>query len=257
MKKKTWHTLEALTGQDIHPEIRVGQYVVPNFVSNSVLIQLKTDEYLVISPGKALLTALPSEWSISTQPNDVKVHILMPNGYHYMGVSEWVDTFPNTTLYASEQAMTPLLDKGVVSHRSQLLDARLLEGLLPEGYQVVIPPGHRAGDVWITKDSHLSDAERLEQDPVFWIICDSFLNYDRLSNQPIARLSQRLLDAAPGLKMSQVVKWFIINDRPQFKRWALNQLQSDKPQLLIPSHGEVKLDRQLPEQLTELIEARL
>jgi len=238
MKKNVWHSVPN------YPELRFGQYIVPNFVSNSVAIQVADKEFVVVSPGKLLLDSWPEAWN---QP-DIKLHIVMPNGYHYMGVKDWQKRFRNFSLYASRQAITQLVEKGVVAVASDIYALEDKQPPMPEGYSVLLPPGHRAGDAWIKKQ---------EDNGTLWITCDSFLNYDRLSNQPVARFSQKLLDAAPGLKMSQVVKWFIIEDRSAFKNWVLNQLQLDKPTTLIPSHGEIAQASDLYNKLRDLVLNRL
>jgi len=68
---------------------------------------------------------------------------------------------------------------------------------------------------------------------------------------------QKLLGAAPGLKMSQIVKWFILDDRKQFKKWLLEQIAIDNPVALIPSHGEVLLTDNLAIRLSSLLKNRL
>lgn len=238
MKKHTWHPLSD------HPEIRVGQYIVPNFVSNSVAIRLNRSEYIVYSPGQSLLDAWQQAWPDCANKEDTTLHIVMPNNFHYMGVSAWQAAFPQHKLYASNQAI-PRLSKMAIRGNIDAIDILPL----PDDYQVLLPPGHRAGDVWLSKKNN--DKSSL------WITCDSFLNYDRVSNQPFARLMQKLLGAAPGLKISQVVKWFIISDRKAFKSWALKQLTEDKPRTLIPSHGEVTDSNALSAELQQLISQRL
>jgi hypothetical protein len=57
--------------------------------------------------------------------------------------------------------------------------------------------------------------------------------------------------------MSQVVKWFIIEDRAKFKTWVLNQLQLDKPTTMIPSHGEIAQSETLYKELNQLVQERL
>ena len=239
MKKDIWHPLPS------HPEIQVGQYVVPNFVSNSVAIQVNNNEFILISPGASLLESWPEKW----KNKDTKIHIVMPNAWHFMGVSAWQEQFENTVLYASKLARSKLIEKKAFSAQQ---DINILEDTLPplpEGYEVLFPPGHRAGDVWITKQDSLTEKS--------WITCDSFLNYQRLSNQPVARTLQKLLGAAPGLKMSQVVKWLILNDKKAFKGWALKQLELDNPTTLIPSHGEVTQEAGLQDKIRNMITSRL
>jgi len=239
LKKNVWHNLES------HPEISFGQYIVPNFVSNSVSIKISDTEYVVISPGEPLL----STFLIDRHSKDTKIHIIMPNAFHFMGVSAWQMRFSNTTLYASKKAKALLIEKGVAKNENDILSLEDKQPPLPENYSILFPPGHRGGDVWLKKqDTHHSSV---------WITCDSFLNYERLSNQPVARIMQKILNAAPGLKISQVIKWFIFKDKKEFKLWVLDQLELDNPTTLIPSHGEIAKGEDLPNKLQLLVRQRL
>ncbi|MCL6414819.1 hypothetical protein MIB92_04075 [Aestuariirhabdus sp. Z084] len=239
MKKNIWHPVT------FQPELTVGQYVVPNFVSNSVAIRLSDKEFVLYSPGESLLASWPDKW----RSTDTKMHIIMPNGFHYMGVAAWQTAFPNHQLYASNAAIPRLIKQSVAPAESDIIPLEKQQPPLPESYSVLFPPGHRAGDIWLKKDN--GDGSSV------WVTCDSFLNYERVSNQPVARFAQKLLGAAPGLKISQVVKWFIMNNRKLFKQWALQQLANDKPTTLMPSHGEIAQTDALPEQLEDLIKQRL
>lgn len=238
MQRNIWHPLSD------YPEILVGQYVVPNFVSNSVSIRLSDDEYILYSPGESLLKT----WSL-VNSSDMKLHILIPNAYHYLGVKAWQKRFPNIKLYASDQALKQLLKKKVYSQKDKIHSVAELKQILPNDLEFTEPVGHRAGDVWLIKHN--------ENKTSLWITCDSFLNYDRVSNQPLARFMQKLLGAAPGLKMSQVVKWFILDDRKEFKKWLIKRIAIDNPVALIPSHGEVLLSDDLPIRLSGLLNKRL
>lgn len=235
MQKNRWQAVDG------YPEILYGQYIVPNFVSCSLALRVAEDEYVLISPGAALL----DDWPAELRGAHMKISIIMPNGFHYLGISAWQRAFPQAVLYASAKALVRLSGKGITGIKA-LEDQ---QPVLPSGYGVLFPPGHRAGDVWLHKTSATQE--------VLWITCDSFLNYARYSHQPLARFLQKRLDAAPGLKISQVVKWFILDDRHRFKHWALAQLTADKPQTLIPSHGEIMRGEDLHEQLQRLLERRL
>jgi|GEM_PF-1039274 len=245
MKKNTWIELPS------HPELLLGQYIVPNFVSNSIAIKVNEKEYVLVSPGAQML----KDWPEALKADDVKISIIMPNGFHYMGVSAWQAVFPNAKLYANAEAIPRLLEQGVKENTKGESDSIGIRPLqdeqpnLPAGYDVLMVPGHREGETWVRKQDSKNGST--------WITCDSFLNYDRMSNQPIARFLQKVLGAAPGLKMSQVVKWVIIKDRKSFKGWALKQLELDQPTTLIPSHGEVSQDANLAKDLEALLLARL
>lgn len=237
MKKNCWHPVEN------HPELLFGQYVVPNFVSNSIAIKLSETEFVLISPGEPLLAPWQAQFS-----SNLKLHIIFPNAYHHMGVNAWLAAYDDVTLYASNLAKQQLITKGFSQH--EILPLETTAPPLPKGYDILFPPGHRAGDIWVRK-------QLPDQSKSTWITCDSFLNYERMSNQPIARFMQKILGAAPNLKISQVVKWFILSDRRCFKAWVLKQLHEDNPTTLIPSHGEVRSDDMLAQQITSVISQRL
>lgn len=241
MKKNIWVDLPS------HPELMLGQYIVPNFVSNSICLKVNEKEFVLVSPGKGLL----KDWPEELKGDDIDISIIMPNGFHYLGVSAWQEQFPNVKLYANAEAIPRLLENGIKENNLEA-GIRALQDeqpSLPVDYDVLLVPGHREGETWLRKQ----DSENGST----WITCDSFLNYERLSNQPIARFMQKLLGAAPGLKMSQVIKWFIIKDRKSFKNWALKQLAEDKPTTLIPSHGEVSQEHDLAIKLENLLVTRL
>ena len=239
MKKNVWLPLES------HPEIQVGQYIVPNFVSNSVAIKVNKNEYVLISPGASLLESWPDE----LKGQNCKLHIIMPNAWHFMGVKAWQESVSNTVLYASRHAKQKLIEKGAFTESDNIQPLEDVQPPMPQGYGILFPPGHRAGDVWLRKQESTTHST--------WITCDSFLNYERLSNQPVARTLQKLLGAAPGLKMSQVVKWLILNDKKAFKAWVLAQLKQDQPTTLIPSHGEVTQDKHLKDKIKSMVSSRL
>lgn len=241
MQKNTWHSV------DNHPELLFGQYVVPNFVSNSVAIQISETEFVLISPGEPLLAPWLLQFS-----NEIKLHIIFPNSYHHLGVIKWLTQFNDVSLYASQIAIDQLKHKGFTDY--PILPLETTQPPLPQGYDILFPPGHRGGDIWLRKQPSPPSTSLTGST---WITCDSFLNYKRMSNQPIARLMQKLLGAAPNLKISQVVKWFILTDRQKFKSWVLNLLKTDKPTTLIPSHGEIRIDTKLAQQITDTIEQRL
>jgi len=250
MKKNTWHYLDLLTKNsnpvNSQPEILVGQYIVPNFVSNSIAIKLTDNEFILVSPGEPLIDAWPEEW----RSDKTHMHIIMPNSFHYMGVKAWQEAFPQHTLYASQHAIARLIKKGVAKNKNDIVALESKQPPLPEHYSFLFPPGHRASDVWLKKYNENDNSS-------IWITCDSFLNYERMSNQPFARAMQKLLGAAPGLKMSQVVKWLILDNKNAFKQWVLKQLEEDRPATLIPSHGEVRHDPELPTKIHNLILDRL
>ncbi len=234
MKRNEWHPIKDCD------DLWVGQYIVPNFAANSVAYRVRDNDWIIVSPGASLLRAWQEKWPDFKG----KMQLVMPNAYHYMGVAAWQQAFPQATLHASQKAAARLEKKGlpgIFTLEDSPLD-------LPDCDAVLIPPGHRGGDAWLVIN---------QKNKRLWITCDSFLNYDRLSNQPVARALQRLLGTAPGLRIGEVIRWFIIDERRTFKHWVLAKLQEQGPHTLIPGHGEVHYGPQLAEELTALVKKRL
>lgn len=152
--------------------------------------------------------------------------------------------YPHLILTASPEIHPRLTKKGI----SSLESLELLRQALPENMTLLKPEGLRAGEVWI----------RVQQKTgVVWIVGDAFLNYARYSNRPIARFLQKMLHAAPHLKISTVIKYLLIKDRKRYKNWLLNQLKEDRPTTLIPLHGEVLKSEQVPLEIETIVQKRL
>jgi len=238
MKKHIWHPVEG------YPELFVGQYLVPGFMSNSVAVQVGEKTWLVMSPGAGLL----DDWSRICPDPDVEITLICPNSFHYMGVSDWLARFPEARVFASAKASTRLRKKGLA--QVQVISDSAPR--LPSDYFWRIPPGHRGGDIWLCK----RPSSRSRQGGV-WIICDSFLNYQRKSNRWLARTVQTLADAAPGLKLSRVIKWVLLDNRRAFRPWVLKELASESPSLLIPMHGEPLESPDIGVQLARIVKETL
>lgn len=225
-------------------DIKLARYVVPNFASNSLWLKASNGDHYVISPGTTLLKDFADENPKLVQNGGLGLRLVLPNGYHYLGAQAWLTRFPNAKLYASVKASRRLSKK--LSANVNLLSDSEIKGV-PEA-RWVQPPGHRGGDIWLVCQ---------HQDGWLWVTCDSFLNYPRFSNKPIARLMQKLLGAAPGLKMSAVVKYFILDDRKAFKKWLWWFLRRFPPTMLIPSHGDPIESKMLDTKLRKLVAGRI
>lgn len=229
--------------------IEYARYIVPNFASNTVIVDAKDNQMLVISPGADLLESFAERFPAFDLPDccGEGITIVMPNAFHYMGVSAWKQRYPNARLLSSEKAKKRLIKMPIdgIDGCETISDGEV--GPLPNSFWAV-PPGHRGGDLWFV----VNDGGRC-----VWITCDSFLHYPRMSNQPVARFVQKLMGAAPGLKLSRVIKYFLLSDRRSFKRWCLAFLTDHPPTVLLPSHGDVLASEHLSSELESLIRDRL
>ena len=233
-----WYQIETCPG------VEYARYIVPNFASNTITVSGDGGVMTVISPGESLLDSFAQKYPEHDADLGRQLRLVMPNSFHYMGIDAWKARYPNAQLFASKKAIKRLSKNGV-SGISEL--QRGIPNMSGRGFWS-IPPGHRGGDAWLCMPA---------EEGWLWVTCDSFLHYPRMSNQPVARFIQRVMGAAPGLKLSRVIKYLLMTDRAAFKRWCTKFIAEYPPVILLPSHGEPLMTNQLPEQLQALIDERL
>jgi hypothetical protein len=237
----TLHRENCFEWQMIDDEFNLwcADYHVPNFRSRSIALELTSGRVIIISPGASLIDAdLPPLKDASLPP-----FLLAPNSYHSAGIGPWRDRYPASTVFASKRAITRLARMGIAD--IQPLDS--LRDALPANISILEPPGTRSGEVWLRLSG---------RDGRTWIVCDSFFNYKALSRHPLARAMQIIFRAAPGLRVSNIVKWWLIKDRTRYQTWVLNQLVIDCPTRLVPAHGAILHDPNLPGALASLVRSR-
>jgi glyoxylase-like metal-dependent hydrolase (beta-lactamase superfamily II) len=220
------------------PRLWESGYLVPNFRTRSLAIELQPGRFVIYSPGAPTRDSFVAQFSGRGAP----AFILVPNHYHHLGIRAWVQRFPEIQVVCSEAARPRLARLGF----ERLRPLTQLEPLLPPGVSLLEPPGTRSGEVWI----------RIKTDQTLWVVADAFFNYPRVSRRPAARLMQRLMNAAPGLRVSRLVKWVLVRDRSAYKTWVLERARVDRPTVLIPLHGGIEEDPALPERIRQVMQAR-
>jgi hypothetical protein len=112
---------------------------------------------------------------------------------------------------------------------------------------VLQPEGNKAGEVWLRVES---------SEGIAWVVCDAFFNIAQLAGG-LGSLPLRLSGTAPGLRIGGTLSLLHLSDKRAYKDWVLRQLQLDRPNVLVPSHGDVARGPDLSERLTRLIHERL
>lgn len=225
---------------DAEKTVWTAKYRSPGFIAHTSALAAKDGQLVVVSPGAPLVSHLPEGIPEAKLPPLA----LLPNAFHYLGLKAWKEKYPGITAVASSRAMPRLKKKGVAG----LQDLALLKNKLPENVSILEPPGVRFGEVWLRVSGSAG---------VAWIVCDAFFNYARFSKKPIARMIQKLSKAAPGLKISFLVKRFMIVDKKKYKDWLFEQLDRDRPNTLVPAHGEILRATDLPQKIRDLVQKRL
>ncbi|MBX3129069.1 MAG: hypothetical protein KF718_20300 [Polyangiaceae bacterium] len=194
---------------------------------------------LLVSPVRGTMTGSAASLEAVGAP----AFALAPNHFHYMGLAETINHYPEVRAIASGVALRRLRSK--CPHDLDGLDA--VRERLPAGVSLLEPPGLKTGEVWLRFESERG---------VGWVVSDAFFNVNRALSGTMG-LVLRATATAPGLRIGSTFLWLALADRQAYKRWLLARLEADAPRLLIPSHGDVVVDDDLPARLRELARRRL
>ena len=166
---------------------------------------------------------------------------LAPNHFHFMGIAE--ARTPELTCVASAVARPRLTSK--CGHAFEPLEA--LRERLPAGVTLLEPPGLKSGEVWLRAETERG---------VTWAVCDAFFNVNNALSGTMG-LALRATGTAPGLRIGKTFDWLVLRDKRAYRRWLEERIAEDAPRVLVPSHGDVVVDDDLPERLRELASRRL
>jgi hypothetical protein len=172
----------------------------------------------------------------------VPAFLIAPNHFHNLGLREYAAEYPGVIIVASATAVRRV--KRLC--RREVQDESALRGELPAGVSVLVPPGTRAGELWLSIDTPAGRA---------WTVGDAFFNIARTPPTPIGLLL-RLLGISPGLRIGTSFRW-LVRDRAGYRRWVLAALTAQQPTTLIPCHGDILTDASLADRLIALVERRL
>ena len=234
MSPSHWHC--------VNPEIGLWEtlYTIRGaWVCRTTALRLREGEWLIFNPGSTLSEAAMRELESWGQP----VCLLAPNHFHHLGIRLWQKRYPNIALVASTTAAQRLARLGYAN----LQPLEILESRIPSYCALLQPAGTKNGEVWL----------RLQQaTEVIWVVGDAFLNVTHLEDHWRGKcffFLLRLLNIAPGLKIVPTWRWLALSHRKDYCAWVLRQLAQTPPTLLIPAHGELICDRNLPVRLSSLI----
>jgi hypothetical protein len=153
-------------------------------------------------------------------------HLLAPNHYHHLGLTEYVKAFPKASLCASSFAAQRLAKvTGLVF--SGLND---LANRLPKSMDLIEPRGLKTGEVWLRYRSKRLTA---------WLLVDA------LAGPKMSATSDRF--ACPDFV--KTFPNFGVRDKAVYAAWFAEQVAADRPQMIVPCHGGIVAAEDLPAQL--------
>ena len=207
----------------------------------SLAIRLPDQSILLYSPPNiASKTNQPSPVIQEAQALGPIKHIVIPSNFHTLGMSAWHQACPEATLYTELSTA-----KRMQKFNLPFTDWRELTPHLPEGSAMEFAP-LKFGELWIV----LPETKRT------LIVCEAFFNFKSEEITGFATVMAKLLDNGPGLKMSKIVKMMQLKPK-QYGQWAKRFIQEQQPERLIPCHGHIVDDDDLPALLTKTIAQKL
>lgn len=228
---KIWQPVPALDG------VWLAERVIDGVPLRSLAIRLADGRLAIHSPIRRLAGEARGELAEIGTP----AFLIAPNHFHNRGLHKYVEAYPGITVVASPAAAPRVARRcgHLVSDPAALRDA------LPANLSLLVPPATRAGELWLSFDSPGGRA---------WTVGDAFFNIARTPRTPIGFLLW-LLGISPGLRIGASYRW-LVRDRAAYRRWLLDTIAAQRPTTLIPCHGDILTDPQLPDRLQRLVERR-
>lgn len=168
--------------------------------------------------------------------------LLAPNKYHTLGLLPYARLHPGSEVISDVVARERLRKKTGLP--IQELSHFSASPSLPVA--TLVPPGTRNGETWLSIQAQSRRA---------WIVGDAFLNLSELPPPP-HRWIIALTNSGPGLSIGGTFKLMVKRKRA-YRDYVLNLIEREQPTMLIPCHGDVLIDDELPQRLSALVRARL
>ena len=191
---------------------------------NTTAIALEGGRAAVFSPTARLDEAAHEELVTAI---GTPAFLVAPNYYHWLGIPEWLERYPDAEVVCSDGA-APRLRKNLKG----VATCGALEPLrteLPASMQLIEPPGTRNGELWLRAEG---------EGEVLWSVSDAWFNVPENPSGGFG-LACRLLKVSPGFRIGGTWKLFALRDRAAYRDWLLSQLRDDPPTRLTVSHGQV------------------
>jgi hypothetical protein len=228
---KSWRPLPDVEG------VWHAERTVKGVPLRAVALRLADGRLAVNSPLPRLADGAHRELAAIGAP----AFLIAPNHFHNLGLREYVTAHPAAAVVASPTAAPRV--RRQCGH--DVTDLAQLRAALPAHMSVLLPPGTRAGELWI---SIASPTGRV------WTVGDAFFNIARTPRTPMGLLL-RLLGISAGLRIGASFRW-LVRDRPRYKKWLIDTIAAERPTTLVPCHGEILTDATLPERLHQIVERR-
>ncbi len=210
--------------------------------ANCLIARMPSSELLVLSPALGLT---PEAFEAVDALGKVGA-VVATNGYHYLGVLQWRERYPEA-LYFAPSASIPRIRK----KKRQLADLTALDELSPmlgEGIIVREAPATKCGECW---------AMIRTGSGYVWFVSDILANIPELPKNLLLNLLFKWTKSAPGYRVFHLALQVIARDKKALLRRLLDDLVAFPPSVVLPAHGAPVKHAEVAAQTRALIEATL
>lgn len=203
-------------------------------------IELRSGGTLVVGPVRGL----GEEAHARLVEVGAPTWLLAPNYFHYMGLPEYLERYPDARVAATDKAAARIVKKSPAE-----LDIRPLAEVgaeLPDHVRVLEPPGIKSGEVIVRVETARG---------VAWICTDSFFHVEQKARGFIGFMLS-ITGTVPGLRIGRTFTGLAVRGKA-YREWLLPELERDPPRILVPGHGAVVEGDDLGERLATLAKSRL
>jgi glyoxylase-like metal-dependent hydrolase (beta-lactamase superfamily II) len=212
---------------DENPLVLFREYAFSKGAYATTLVFRGTDGLVVVSPGSGVtareLDALKEHGEVTA--------LVANNAFHHLGQGPWREHFPNAKSYAPSGALERLRKKApAIPFRP------LSELALPSGVEAHEIPGFKQGEAFFSIRTSRG---------TLWFTGDLLTNIQKTPGPPVRWLFS-WTGSAPGYRLFRPAVWLLVRDKKAVRAWMLDRLASDPPALIVPAHGPLFADSDLP-----------
>lgn len=219
------------------PYIRIVRPHPAGAYLNMWLVPLRDGSLLIHSPTYEN----ESTWSAVEAHGRPRL-LFAPTGPHHLSLERFREHYKDALAVAGPHALAPLKER----KHDGIQDLRDHAALLPAGAELLVLPGTRWGETWLSIPQ--PNGERA------LLTCDAFVNY----TQPIRGVLGVLcilMGITRELCITRPFRHIALRDPATYCEFAEAAIRRLRPTTLLLSHGEPITDPELPTRLLALLAA--
>ena len=153
-----------------------------------LMVKTGDNSWLAYSPGPSLLAAAQTLIS-----SDAELILVAPSVGHSMGLTPWLEAFPQAKLTASRRTASHL---GKKLQLTKFIPVAECQQGLPDWLQILELPDNFFGECWLRIDG---DSSSSDANTRYWAACDSLMNLEKLSGKRLMDWLLKLYGLNTGL----------------------------------------------------------